>query len=143
MRYITHLGGARVTLGVPLALIAFGGPERAVGLAALVANVSSHLAVQLLKMIVARPRPCDACGVPLALIAIPDASSFPSGHAAASMAVGVTLTAAHPLAGPAALTLAVLVAISRVKLRVHFVGDVLAGAFLGLCGGVAAALTVL
>ena len=143
MRYITHLGGARFTLGLPLALIAAGGPERTVGLAALVANVSSHLAVQVLKMIVARPRPCDACGVPLALVALPDANSFPSGHAAASMAVGVTLTAAHPLVGPAALAIAVFVAISRVKLRVHYLGDVLAGAFLGLSGGIASALIFL
>ena len=140
MRQITHLGGARVTLGVPLALIALGGAERNLGIAALVANVSSHLAVQVLKWIVARPRPCDACGVPLALIALPDANSFPSGHAAASMAVGVTLTLAHPMVGPAVLPLAVLVAISRVKLRVHYTGDVIAGALLGLCGGVGATL---
>jgi undecaprenyl-diphosphatase len=140
MRYITHLGGARFTLGVSLALIAVGGPERSLGLAALVANVSSHLAVQILKLIVARPRPCDTCGVPLALIALPDANSFPSGHAAASMAVSVTLTLAHPYLGPAILPLAVLVAISRVKLRVHYTGDVIAGAFLGLCGGAASTI---
>jgi undecaprenyl-diphosphatase len=140
MRHITHLGGARVTLGIPLALIAVGGPERSVGLAALLANVSSHLAVQILKLIVARPRPCDACGVPLALIALPDANSFPSGHAAASMAVGATLTYAHPFLGPAVLPLAILVAVSRVKLRVHYTGDVVAGALLGLCGAVGSTL---
>jgi undecaprenyl-diphosphatase len=138
MRYLTHLGGARITLGVPLALIAWGGPARTVGVAALVANVSSHLAVQILKMVIARPRPCDACGVPLALTALPDANSFPSGHAAASMAVAVTLTLAHPFAGPALLPLAMLVAVSRVKLRVHYVGDVIAGALLGLFAGAAA-----
>jgi len=142
MRRITHLGGARVTLGVPLAFIAAGGPERTVGLAALLAVVSSHLAVQVLKWIVARPRPCDACGVPLALIALPDANSFPSGHAAASMAVASTLTLAHPMLGPAVLPLAVLVAISRVRLRVHYTGDVIVGAALGLGSGVVATLLV-
>lgn len=137
MRYLTHLGGARATLGISLVLIAVGGPERTVGIAALVANISSHLAVQILKVIVARPRPCDACNVPLALIALPDANSFPSGHAASSMAVSVTLTLAHPFLGPAVLPLAILVAMSRVKLRVHYTGDVIAGSFLGLCGGIA------
>src|SRR5262249_49739786 len=120
--------------------IAFGGAERAVGVAALVANVTSHLAVQILKLIVARPRPCDACGVPLALIAVPDANSFPSGHAAASMAVGATLSIAHPYLSPAAMSLAILVAMSRVKLRVHYTGDVIAGAFLGLGGAIASYL---
>ena len=140
MRSLTHLGGARITLGVPLAMIAMGGTERSLGLAALLANVSSHLAVQVLKLIVARPRPCDACGVPLALIALPDANSFPSGHAAASMAVSATLSYAHPFLAPALLPLAILVAISRVKLRVHYTGDVIAGALLGLGGAVGSVL---
>src|SRR5262249_39781967 len=127
-------------LGVPLVLIAMGGAERAVGLAALVANAGSHLAVQLLKLIVARPRPCDACGVPLALIAVPDANSFPSGHAAASMSVSATLTLAHPYLASVLVPLAIVVAVSRVKLRVHYTGDVIAGALVGLCGAMAGTL---
>src|SRR5256886_16387822 len=89
MRWLTHLGGARFTLAVGLALVAVGQPR--LGLAALLANTGTHLVVQILKRAVARARPCDASGTPLALVDLPDPHSFPSGHAAAAWAVGATL----------------------------------------------------
>jgi undecaprenyl-diphosphatase len=136
MRWITNLGGARVTVGVALALLAFG--PRPLGVAVAVALSLSHVAVQVLKRAVARPRPCDANGRPLALVELPDPFSFPSGHAAASMAVAGAISVSYPLASPALLSLAALVAYSRVALRVHHVGDVIAGAALGLAGVAAA-----
>jgi undecaprenyl-diphosphatase len=141
MRWLTHLGGARVTIGIGLLLIALG--ERLVGLAALLALTTSHLVVQVLKRAVARPRPCDASGRLLALIHLPDPYSFPSGHAAAACAVGGTITLAHPLLAPVLLPLAAMIAASRVTLRVHHIGDVVAGALLGLAGAVAAAALLL
>ena len=141
MRRLTHLGGARVSIGVGLLLVAAG--EQLVGLAALFALTTSHLAVQLLKRVVARPRPCDANGRPLALIDLPDPFSFPSGHAAAACAVSGTIAIAHPVLTPILLPLAALIAASRVTLRVHHIGDVIAGALLGLAGAVAAALLIL
>lgn len=141
MRTLTHLGGARVSIAIGLLLVASGEPL--LGLAALFALTTSHLAVQLLKRVVARPRPCDANGRPLALIDLPDPFSFPSGHAAAACAVSGTIAIAHPLLAPILLPLAALVAASRVTLRVHHVGDVVAGALLGLAGAVGAALLIL
>ncbi len=143
MRFVTHLGGARATILAGLALTAVGGAERRVGLAALLANALSHLAVQVLKRTVARARPCDADGLPLALVDLPDPFSFPSGHAAAAFAVGATLALAHPWAAPAVLGVATLVAISRVRLRVHRIEDVIAGALLGLTGAAAVARLML
>ena len=136
MKALTHLGGARATVGTAVALIAAGDSERTVGIAALAANVVSHLAVQVLKRVVARPRPCDIDGRALALVALPDPYSFPSGHAAAATAVAATLTFAHPMLGPVLLPVATAVAVSRVKLRVHHVGDVVAGTMLGLGGAI-------
>jgi undecaprenyl-diphosphatase len=141
MRRLTHLGGARVMIGSSLLLIAVG--EQVLGLAALFALTTSHLAVQLLKRVVARPRPCDPNGRPLALIDSPDPFSFPSGHAAAACAVTGTIVIAHPLLAPLLLPLAALIAASRVTLRVHHVGDVIAGVVLGLAGAVGAALLIL
>ena len=43
MRWLTHLGGARATLAVGLALIALGEPR--LGLTALLANAGSHVFV--------------------------------------------------------------------------------------------------
>ncbi len=136
MRWVTHLGGARATLAVGLALIALGEPR--LGLTALLANAGSHVFVQLLKRAVARARPCDASGRLLALVDLPDLHSFPSGHAAAATAVAVTVALARPMAGPIVLPLAALVAYSRVALRVHHVSDVIAGVLLGLGGAIAA-----
>src|SRR5881628_518107 len=140
MRWLTHLGGARVTIGIGLLLVAVG---EQLGLAALFALATSHLAVQVLKRAVARPRPCDAHGRLLALIDLPDPYSFPSGHAAAASAVGGTIAIAHPLLAPILLPLAALIATSRVTLRVHHASDVVAGVLLGLAGAAGAALLIL
>lgn len=141
MRWLTHLGGARVMIGIGLLLIAVG--EQLLGVAALFALTTSHIMVQVLKRAVARPRPCDANGRLLALIDLPDPYSFPSGHAAAACAVGGTIVLAHPLLAPIVVPLAGLIAASRVTLRVHHVGDVIAGVLLGLAGTVGAALLIL
>ncbi|HEX4627814.1 MAG TPA: phosphatase PAP2 family protein [Gemmatimonadales bacterium] len=136
MRWLTHIGGARITLGIGVVLVAFGEPR--LGLAALIANAGSHVLVQVLKRAVARARPCDIGGRPLALVDLPDPHSFPSGHAAAATAVAVTIALAHPGIAPLALPLAGMVGYSRVALRVHHVTDVLAGVVLGLGGAIAA-----
>ena len=141
MRWVTHLGSARVTIGIGLLLVAVG--EQLLGLAALFALTTSHLVVLVLKRAVARPRPCDANGRLLALIDLPYPYSFPSGHAAAASAVGGTIAIAHPSLAPVLLPLAALIAVSRVSLRVHHRGDVIAGGLLGLAGAVAAAAFIL
>jgi undecaprenyl-diphosphatase len=118
-------------------LVAVLGEPR-LGAAMLLANLLSHVPVQLLKRLLARPRPSDALGRPLALVPLSDPFSFPSGHAAAAAAVATTATLAHPDLGALLLPLAALVAYSRVALRVHHATDVLAGAALGIAGAVAA-----
>jgi undecaprenyl-diphosphatase len=138
IRRLTHLGGARATILAGLVLVAVGGEERRVGVAALLANALSHLAVQILKRAVARARPCDSSGRSIALIEPPDPFSFPSGHSAAAFAVAVPIAATHPWLGPAVLAVAGLVAYSRVALRVHHTIDVLAGAAIGVAGAIVA-----
>ena len=135
MRRVTHLGGARATLSAGCAPLLW---DRRLGAAALLANAGSHVVVQLLKRTVQRPRPCDASGVPLALVDLPDQHSFPSGHTAAATAVAAAVAIAHPLLAPFVLPLAGVVAYSRVALRVHHVSDVLAGVAVGLAGAIGA-----
>jgi undecaprenyl-diphosphatase len=136
MLYLTHLGDAWITIGAALVVAVVGEPR--LGAAMLAANVLSHVPVQALKRLVARPRPSDAFGRPLSLVPLPDPFSFPSGHAAAATAVATTFVMAHPMAAPVALPLAGLVSYSRVALRVHHASDVLAGVALGLAGALAA-----
>jgi undecaprenyl-diphosphatase len=140
MRWVTHCGDAVTTVGIALALMLAGGHLAELGRAALLANALSHVAVQVLKRTVVRARPCDANGVPLATVWVPDPFSFPSGHSAASMAVAGTVARVHPALAPAALGLAALVGVSRVRLKVHHPSDVVAGAALGLGGAIAARL---
>lgn len=66
----------------------------------------------------------------------PITSSFPSGHAATAFMCAVVLS--NRRTAPAWLSLAALVAASRVYVRMHHASDVLAGAALGVAlGGVA------
>jgi undecaprenyl-diphosphatase len=136
LRTITHLGGARVTLGTSVLLLIVG--EWRLGLATGLANAVSHMAVQILKRTVARARPCDALGHPLALVELPDPFSFPSGHAAAASAISATASSAQPWSGVLLVPIAIGVAYSRVALRVHHVSDVIAGVVLGLLGALVA-----
>ena len=136
MRRITHLGDAGTTIGIGFLAIAAGATR--LGAAMLLANALSHVPVQLLKRVVARPRPSDANGRPLALVPLPDQFSFPSGHAAAATAVATTAAIAHPWVAPIVLPLAGIVSYSRVALRVHHLTDVLGGVALGLGGALAA-----
>lgn len=130
----THLGGATATLAIGIFLVLLPA-TRPLGLAALIANSSSHVVAQILKRRFLRRRPHLVCDSLDPLIPIPDAWSFPSGHACAATAVGASVAmGSDPAIAIPAVGAAVFVAASRVYLRVHFVSDVLIGALIGLAG---------
>jgi len=140
-RLVTGLGGAAVTIGLTLALIALPA-TRHLGLVAGMATIVSHLGVQTLKRLVVRARPSTRWPHVTALAAIPDDFSFPSGHACASMALAMAVLLIEPLAGIPALGLAFLVGASRVYLRVHYVTDVVVGQVLGAGAALLAGLSL-
>jgi undecaprenyl-diphosphatase len=130
LRGITHGGGAPVIIGLCLLLLSIPG-TRHVGVVASLANLISHLAVQILKRTVVRHRPSEHIPHLTALTGLPDRFSFPSGHSCAAVAVTLPIALAAPLAGIPLLAVALLVGASRVYLRVHYVTDVAAGQLLG------------
>ncbi len=132
-RLLTYAGGAALTASVPVLLLPWE-TSRTFGLTLLLANAASHACVQLLKRTVVRRRPHLAPGGPLALGAIPDAFSFPSGHAAAAMSLAIPCLAVGGAVGLPALLVAFVVGASRVYLRVHYLSDVVAGQVLGAAG---------
>lgn len=136
MRWITELGGPWVTIGAGIGLLVV---DQRLGLAVLTALALSGIVVQVLKRGFGTRRPWDVeTDKPLAHIKLPDPFSFPSGHTAAITAVTVTISLYKPILAPVLLPIACVVGASRVTLRVHFVGDVLAGASIGLAGAVTA-----
>lgn len=135
---ITHLGGATFTIAIAVGTIFFSADTmREVGVQAALALVTTHLIAQALKRTVTRPRPSGLSFE--ALVDAPDQFSFPSGHAIAASSLAFVYAWHFPTLSPAFLLLATLVAVSRVRLGVHYPGDVLAGQAIAFAG----ALTVL
>jgi undecaprenyl-diphosphatase len=124
---VTHLGGVWCSVAAALLPLMLGGAVlRAVALRALVGLAVSHGLVQVLKRNILRERPSRRLGTET-LVALPDEFSFPSGHATAAMAVCFVYAMAFPLMAAPILALAAAVGFSRVRLGVHYPGDVLAG----------------
>lgn len=131
---ITHLGGARWSIGACVASLPLPGVTLMMVWRALLLLGVSHVIVQLLKRFAVRPRPSERLPF-VALIAAPDRFSFPSGHSCAAMAVAVAYASSFPPLALPLLTLALLVGLSRVVLGVHYPSDVVVGQAIALvCG---------
>lgn len=130
---------SKVSLSVAGALYAVGGPRgrRAAVtgvLAVAAASATTNVAVKLL----ARRRRPDRAGHGVdeeRWVPMPTSSSFPSGHAAAAFAFATSVGREWPVLGVPLLVLAGAVGYSRVHTGVHYPGDVLVGAGLGLAVG--------
>jgi len=95
-------------------------------------GLATFVVSQVLKRVISRPRPELPVGLKR-LIHPPDQFSFPSGHAAVSLAMALPLALALPMGwGVALVTIASVVGISRAYLGVHYPGDVVAGWLLAL-----------
>ena len=128
-----------VLVGLWVALVVWGGKRGRMAAAMLVVAValSDQLSSAVLKPIVARVRPANALpdGAVDLLVGRSRAFSFPSSHAANTAAAAAVLAWRWPRWAPLACAVAALVAISRVYVGLHYPGDVLGGAVLGvMCG---------
>lgn len=109
------------------------GRDRRVSLFLILGVTLGSLLPTILKAMVARPRPLSAAFAAFG-------SSFPSGHAftSAAAATAVVLVVARigcrhrALVGWCAVSVAAVVDLARVALRVHYLSDVVAGSAFGI-----------
>lgn len=100
----------------------------AVGLAYLVVD-------GFIKPLVDRPRPFEVLESVRLITTRPLTPSFPSGHAASAFAGALATSRLFPGAQAILWPLAVLIAISRIYVGVHWPSDVVAGALVGYAAG--------
>lgn len=72
-----------------------------------------------------------------------EAHSFPSRHAFSAFAIGAAALAADPLLGLCMLAVALVQAVCRVLLGIHYIKDVAVGCAVGLAVGLVAGATCL
>jgi undecaprenyl-diphosphatase len=131
---VSFLGSGWMMLGLAPGLAMRRSRARAI--AAIATLTSTSAAVSLLKMLTSRVRPCNAMEWCHTLpIDVPVDHSFPSGHAAGSFAFAVFVSLIERRAAWFVFPLALLIALSRIALGVHYPTDVLGGAILGAAIG--------
>lgn len=133
MQFITKFGDHGIFwIAIAVILLIFPKTRRcglSMGIALLLGLIIGN---GILKNVIGRIRPYDLNpAFPLLVERLSD-FSFPSGHTLASFEASVAIFIRNRRFGIAAIILAVLVALSRLYLYVHFPTDVIAGAILGI-----------
>lgn len=138
MVFITTLGNAGIVWIITALLMLCSKKYRTTGIILSVGLIGSLIfGNMILKPLFERLRPFQVKeGIDL-LIASPRDYSFPSGHTLASAISATILLLRERKLGYCALTLAILIAFSRLYLYVHFPTDVLGGVLIGIFIGFA------
>ena len=140
MTFITHLGDAGIFwILLTLALMA-PRKTRRIGVACAISMVIGLVVTNVvIKNWAARIRPYDLYQDLELIIGKQKDFSFPSGHATNSFACAwVIFRLAPKKYGVPALVLAILIALSRLYVGVHYPTDILAGAAIGILSATAA-----
>lgn len=138
----TRAGDGWLWYGLGIMLLIYGGPQRFVAVeAAGTAGIGGVFVFKIIKILSARPRPCQLEPHCWSKVLPPDKFSFPSGHTMTAFSVALVMSYFYPGLEAPLFFLAISIAASRVVLGMHFLSDVLAGAVLGValgCGAITA-----
>lgn len=147
MPIVTHFGGFKVLVVVLIVIIFYAHLKgkktlRRLTILALIAFLCSDIVTAILKHVIREPRPFVSLDNVRLLISENDPLSFPSGHTTSTLSV-VTfyilnmkdLVKKHYMIIDAVLVIfAIVIPFSRMYVGVHYPGDVLAGAVIGIIG---------
>ena len=147
MPIVTHFGGFKVLVVVLIVIILYAHLKgkktlRRLTILALIAFLCSDIVTAILKHVIREPRPFVSLDNVRLLISENDPLSFPSGHTTSTLSV-VTfyilnmkdLVKKHYMIIDAVLVIfAIVIPFSRMYVGVHYPGDVLAGAVIGIIG---------
>ena len=134
MKVITTLGnGGAIWIALTILLLAIP-KTRKIGCMSLIALLGTLLVNNmLLKNLVARTRPYEVIEGLTYIVRKPSDYSFPSGHAGCSFSAACIMYRRLPRRyGVPALILAILIALSRLYVGVHYPSDVLFGVISGI-----------
>ncbi len=133
IKFITHLGDAGLVWIVAIAALLAFRKTRKAGIMCVMALIGSVIINNLiLKNLIARTRPYEVVDGLTRLIEKQSDFSFPSGHTGSSIAVGVVMFKELPKKyGIPAITLGILISLSRLYVGVHYPTDVIVGAIAG------------
>lgn len=133
VKVFTHLGDVGIMWIVIAVLLMFFKRTRKYGLLMFASLVLTYLVNNLLlKDLIDRTRPYEMFDNVQRLIGKKHDASFPSGHSASSFAAAMCIYLNGPKKyGILALLLALLIALSRLYVGVHYPGDIVTGAIIG------------
>ncbi|GAC1590703.1 MAG: hypothetical protein NVS3B21_08510 [Acidimicrobiales bacterium] len=98
-----------------------------VGIESVVVNAGVKSLFRRSRPVVVVPRPYP--------LRVPLTSSFPSGHATSAFCAATLLSDGDPHLAPLYFTVATIVALSRVHVKIHHASDIVGGALFGLMLG--------
>lgn len=132
MKFISSCGDFGMSWLIVILITNLIPKTRQMSIDMLIALIVATLAGQILiKSLVKRKRPCHIYKDVQMLIPVPSDYSFPSGHTTASFACSSVMLYYFPILGIIGIIYALLTAISRLYLFVHFLSDVTVGIVLG------------
>jgi len=151
MPNITNLGSFIVVLAICLILLIYGivtknRKMKNIAIICLIAITITDIAISMLKVIVAEPRPFVSLNSVHLLVSESDPFSFPSGHTGAVFALATSLGLNWIIKIRQKsfkmvwilMPIAFIIGFSRIYVGVHYPFDVLVGGVIGIFGGILA-----
>lgn len=133
MPVITSLGNLGVVWLAIAVILLFAEENKSIGEVVILTMMFSTIVGEgIIKHLVRRVRPCNQKNNSTLLIVKPISYSFPSGHTLSSFAAAEVLSIYFINYKIIFITIALLIALSRMYLYVHYPTDVIAGMLIGI-----------